>query len=83
MIEFVEEAFDDVAHSVGPLVEARQVHPIWHELDIGFCAVRRGLGVGVVGTVRQQDIAAANGGEHVFGAAPVVRLAFGQLEKDR
>ena len=48
-------------------------------------ARRKGLaqGVGVVSAIRQQNVAAADGTKHVFGAAPVMGLTFSELEKDR
>lgn len=40
-------------------------------------------GVGVIGSIRQQHVAAFDGADHVLRAAPVMGLAFGDFENDR
>ena len=39
--------------------------------------------VAVVGAVGEEDLAGAEGAQHVGGAAAIVGLAFGQLQRDR
>ncbi len=36
MLEFVEEAFDQIALAIEPFVEGRQVHPVGHQFDVGL-----------------------------------------------
>ena len=40
-------------------------------------------GVGVVGAIGQQNVATAEGAQHVVGAASVMGLALGDLQRDR
>ena len=85
MFEFVEEAFDQITLPLEPFAESRWIEPVWHRPDIGPCAaLLHGVAqsVGIVGPVGQQDIARHDAVEHVVGAAPVMRLALGQLEMD-
>ena len=35
MLEFVEEALDDIALAIEPFVERWQVDPVGHEFDVG------------------------------------------------
>ena len=54
--------------------------------DVGSGAARGealAQGIGIIGAVGQQNVAAAERAEHVLGAAPVMGLAFGELEQDR
>ena len=62
MLEFIEEALDEIALAVEPFVEGWQVDPVGHEFDIGTRAAFSEVkpqGVGVIGAVGQQDVAAA------------------------
>jgi len=71
--------------AIEPLAEGRQVDPIWHEPDIGARAARGEVlaqGIAVIGAVRQQDVAAAERIQHVLCAAPIMGLAFGDLQKN-
>ena len=57
-----------------------------HRLDVGPGALgRHGVaqGVAVIGAVGEQDLPGAKAVEHVGGASAVMRLAFGQLQRDR
>jgi len=85
MLEFVEEALDQIALSIEPFVEWRQVYPVGHEFDVGACSARRKVlaqGVGIVGAVGQEDVAAAKRAEHILCAASVMGLAFSEFQKD-
>ena len=86
MLEFVEEPLDQIALSIETLVEAWWLEPVWHGLDVGSgAALCEGLaqGIGVVGPVGHEHIAAADRAQHVLGAAAVMGLAFGELQQDR
>lgn len=87
MLELVEEAFDEVAVAVAvePRAEGRDVYPIGHRFDVSpgsSLGHRRSEGVAVIGPVGEQDVVGADAVQHVGGAAAVVGLAFGQLERD-
>src|SRR5882672_4646632 len=86
VLEFVEEALDQIASAIEPLVKGRKVHPVRHQFDIGSRAARGEVltqRVGIIGAVTQQNVAEAEGAQHVLGAASVMGLAFGDLQKDR
>ena len=81
MLEFVEEAFDQIALPVEPFAERGGIEPVWHRPNVGpGAAFRHGIAqsVGIVGPVGQQNVALLDALEHVVGAAPVMRLALGQ-----
>jgi hypothetical protein len=40
-------------------------------------------GVGIVSSIRQQNISRPHGGEHVLGAPAIVGLALGEFQGDR
>lgn len=85
MLEFIEEAFDQVALPVEPFTESGRIEPVWHRSYIGPCAaLLHGVAqsVGIVGPVGQQDVARHDAVEHVVGAASVMCLTLGQLEVD-
>src|SRR6516162_6676961 len=82
MLEFVEEALDEVAVAVEPWAERGEVDAVRHRLDVRPSAASRHLdvqGIAVIGTVSEQDLALAHAVEHVGGAASVVRLSCAQL----
>src|SRR5512139_2815199 len=85
MLEFAEEAFDEVAIAVEERTERRDTLTVRHRFDAGPCAAfgeARAHGVAVVGAIGEQDASLPEAVEHILGAAPVVRLALGQLEPD-
>ena len=86
MLEFAEKALDEIAISIEERAERGNAFAVGHRLDAGPCAACsqvRAHRIAVVGAVAEEDIAFAKTVEHVGGAAPVMRLAFGQLEPDR
>ena len=86
MFEFVEEALDGVALAVDPGAEGEGFDPVGHGADIGPCSAPVHLfaqGVAVVSPIGEKDVSRLDGVQHVGGRAPVVSLAFGQLEADR
>jgi len=86
MLEFVEEAFDEIALSVETFVEGRQVDAVGHEPDVGAGTAHSealAQGIGVVTAIAQEHIATAERAQHVVSTASVMGLAFGEFEKDR
>ena len=86
VLEFVEEAFDEVTVSVEEGAERR--HPLaareW--LDVGPGALRVEGGpqrIAVIGGVAEQDLIAAESAEHIGGTSAIMSLTFGQLQADR
>jgi hypothetical protein len=86
MLELIEEALDEVAVSVEPPAECRNVHPARHRLDVcpgapvpEFCAE----GVAIVTAIGKQHLARADGADHVGALASVVGLALAQLQCNR
>jgi len=85
LFEFVEEALDKIASAIEPFAKGGRVASLRHGSHIGSCAARckcLAQGIGVVGAVSQQNVASADGAEHVFGATSVMGLAFGEFEQD-
>ena len=85
MLELVEEALDQVAMTVEQAAESRDVDAVRHRLDVRPGTPMghgRTQGVAVVDSVDEQDLAFADGVQHVGRAAAVMRLPFGQLEHD-
>ena len=86
MLEFVEEPFDQVAAFVEARAEGWRVDAMTERSDIGCCALGDDHGaqsIAVVTAIRQKDALARQSAEHVFAPLAVVRLALGQLERDR
>jgi len=86
MLEFIEEALDEITPFVEALAEGRQIGSIGHKSDIGaraLCSEALAQGVGIVGSVTQKHIAATERAHHVLGAASVMGLAFGDLQENR
>lgn len=86
VLDFAEKAFDEVAVAIEELAEGRDVFPVRHWLHVCPGAAfreRAAQVVAVVGAVGQQDLAFADVVQHIGGAAPVMSLAFGQLQPDR
>ena len=86
MLEFAEEAFDEIAIATEERVERRDAYPARPRLDAGPCTAcgqGRAHGVAVVSVVAEQNIALAKAIGHIGCAAPVMCLPFGQLEPDQ
>lgn len=86
VFELVEEALDEIAFFVKLFVEARDIHTVWHRLDVGpGTAFGQGgaQSVAVISPVGEQGLAAADTAQHVFRAAAVMGLAFGQFQGER
>src|SRR5450631_358108 len=86
VLEFAEEAFDEVAVAIEEGAERRAAFAAGHRLDVGPCAARGHLeaqGITVVGAIGEQHVAAAERIEHVGGAPAIVCLSGRQLERDR
>jgi len=85
VFELVEDAFDEISKAVEIWTERGDVDAPWHRFDVGpGPSFVEGLaqGVAVVGAIGEQNLARGEAIEHIGGAAPVVRLACGQLEGD-
>ncbi len=86
MLDFVEEALDEIAALVSARTERRRVEPVIEWANVGDGALGCDLGaerVTVVAAIGQQDAFARQCHEHVLGAFAVVGLAFRQLQRDR
>jgi hypothetical protein len=85
MLELAEEPLDEVAVAVKPRAEGWHVY-VWRErLDVGpgAAAGHHGpQGIIVIGTVGDQDLAVADGVQHVGRAASVMCLSLGQLQRN-
>ena len=81
-----KEALDQVSVSIEEGAEDRVPLAVRHRLDVGpgaACGQGCPQGIGVVSAVGEKHVAFAEAVEHVGGAATVMRLALGQLERDR
>ena len=86
MLDFVEEALNEIAALVGARTERRRVEPMIERTNVGDRALGCDLGaerVTVVAAIGQQDAFARQCHEHVLGAFAVVGLTFSQLQRDR
>src|SRR3546814_3634153 len=86
VLDLAEEALDAVAVAVEEGAEGGSGPALGHRLDVGpGAALREGgpEGVAVIGAIGEQDLAAAEGVEHVGRALAVMGLAFAQLQGDR
>ena len=86
VLEFVEEALDEVSLLVEERAEEGDVDPVRHRLDVRPSTLLvDGLaqGIAIVSPVGQQGLARADACQHVGSTAAVVRLAFGEFECDR
>ena len=85
MLDLVKEPLDQVSVTVKPRAEGRYVYTVRHGLDVcprtsdGHGTTQ---GITVIGTVGEQDLARADGVQHVGRTASVMRLALGQFERD-
>ena len=70
MLEFVEEALDEIAVAVEERAELWDAFAVRHWLDAGPCAAgcqSGSHGIAVVGAVGEQDAAFAKAIEHIAG----------------
>ena len=86
VLELVEEPLDPIAVAIKQAAEGGDGPAVGHGLHVGPCALF-GQGapepVAVVTAVGEQDLSFADAAQHVERAAPVVSLAFAQLQEDR
>src|ERR1700733_4316397 len=83
MLEFVEEAFDEISEAIEIGAEGGDVHPIGRGLCPCALACEAGpQGVAVVAAVGQKDLALAETVEHVVGASSVMGLSGRQLQEN-
>ncbi len=86
VFELIEEALDQIAAAMQEGRESRFGATIGYRLDVGEGTVRGELPtqrIGIIGSISEQDVAVANGNEHVYRGAAIMGLAFGELERDR
>lgn len=86
MLQFIEEAFDEITPLVESRAERRWVNAMVERADVGGRTLGRdhsAQSVAVVAAISQQDALAGQRAEQVRGAPAVVRLSFGQLERNR
>jgi hypothetical protein len=86
VLEFVEEAFDQISEPIKHGTEDRDVGAPWHGFDVGPCGAIGAFlteGAAIVTSVRQQSLARTDAPEDVGGASSVMGLAFAQLQPDR
>src|SRR5262249_20523716 len=85
MLEFAEEALDQIAIAVEEGAEGRDPHATSHGLDVGPCTVAGDVlaeGVAVVGAIGQEDLARPEARQHVLGALAVMGLTLAELERN-
>ena len=83
VLEFIEEALDEVTVSVEEPAEGGDIDAVRHWLDVGPCAAITKVfshAVAVIGAVGEKRLAWADVGQHVASAGAVMGLPFGQLE---
>src|SRR5262249_15802530 len=83
MLEFAEEALDQIAIAVEEGAEGRDPHATGHRLDVGPSTVTGHVlaqGVAVVGAIGQEDLARPGARPQVLGALAVRGLALAELE---
>ena len=86
MLDAIKEPLNPVAEFVGARAEGWGVEPMVERADIGIGAPVRDLGaqsIAVVAAIGEQNTVCTERAEHIFAGLAVVRLAFGQLERDR
>ncbi len=85
MLEFVEEALDQVSIPVEEGAEGGDPHPAGHGFDVGPGALvvqRLAQGVAVIGPISKQNLPRPELSQHVLRALAVVGLSFAELERD-
>src|SRR5262245_31578760 len=85
MLQFAEEALDQIAIAVEEGAEGRDLHAPGHGLDVGPSALARHIlaqGVAVVCAIGQEDLAGPEARQDVFGALAVMGLTLAELERD-
>ena len=83
MFEFVEEALDGITPFVQVMTEDRWFETIGHCTNIApgpAFSKPFAKGVGIVSPIRQENVPCQHGVKHIFGAAPIVCLTFGELQ---
>ena len=86
MLDPVEEPFDPVAQLVDARAERGRIGAVIERADVGIGSLACDLGaqcVAVVAPVGEQNAVGLERIEDVLAALAVVRLALGQLERDR
>ncbi len=86
MFDLVEEPLDEVAALVEARAEFGTLEAMVKWPDVGGCTLRRDHGtqcVAVVAAIGEQSALARQEAEHVHGTPAVVRLPFGELQRDR
>src|SRR5690625_573439 len=85
VLEFVEEALDEVSVAIKKGTEGRRVEASGHRFDARPGAAfldRLTQSVGVVGAVSEQDVSLAQTVQHIERASAVMGLAGRELEDD-
>ncbi len=86
MFDFVEKALDEISVAIEVRAESWYVLAVRHWFDVrprSSLIEAPAQFVAVVGPVGQKDLPLGERAQHVVRAAPIVRLAFGQLQGDR
>src|ERR1700761_2898517 len=86
MLELVEEAFDPISIAVKKGTEDRRLGPVCHRANVrphASCGHRLAQCIAVIGSVREQDLPGLQAIEHIGCTASVMRLSFGELDRDR
>ena len=86
MLDTIEEPLDLVAKCVDARAEGRRIDTMAERTDIGVGAAFGNLRpqrIAVVAAIGQQNAIRAECSEHLGTDRAVVRLSFGQLERDR
>ena len=86
MLDTVEEPLDFVAEFVDARAECGRVDAMVERANVGISTAFGDLGaerVAVVAAISQQDAVRPERAEHLGAGRAIVRLSFGQLERDR
>ena len=85
MFEFVEETLDGIALPVKPTAERWRIETVGHGADVcpgSTFGQPFAQGIGIISSIRKENISRPQGSEHVLGAAAIVGLAFGEFQGD-
>ena len=83
VVEFVEEALDEIAVAVEKPAEGWDIDAVRHRLDVGPCAAITKVlshAVAVISAVGEERLAGTDVIQYVLGALAVMGLPFGELE---
>lgn len=86
MLDLVEEALDEVTALVQPRAEGGRIGAMIERPDVGGGALGGDHGaqrVAVVAAIGEQDALARQHAKHIHGALAVMRLSFGELQRNR